>query len=48
MHWGTFILTTEPIREPEIILNDLIAKNNFEDDFFVTIKPGAILKFNIN
>ena len=48
MHWGTFILTTEPIREPVNILNDLIAKNNFDNDFFVTIKPGAILKFNIN
>jgi L-ascorbate metabolism protein UlaG (beta-lactamase superfamily) len=45
MHWGTFILTTEPIREPEIILNDLIVKNNFDDDFFITIKPGTILKF---
>jgi L-ascorbate metabolism protein UlaG (beta-lactamase superfamily) len=48
MHWGTFILTTEPIREPEIILNDLIIQNNFDDDFFVTIKPGTILKFNKN
>ena len=48
MHWGTFILTTEPIREPEIILNDLIIKNNFDDDFFITIKPGTILKFNKN
>ena len=45
MQWGTFILTTEPIREPEIILNDLIVKNNFDDDFFITIKPGTILKF---
>ena len=45
MHWGTFILTTEPIREPKIILNDLVTKNNLDDNFFVTIKPGAILKF---
>ena len=45
MHWGTFILTTEPIREPKIILNDLVTKNNLDDNFFVTIRPGAILKF---
>ena len=46
MHWGTFILTTEPIKEPEIILNELIQKSNFEEDFFVTMKPGSIIKFN--
>ena len=46
MHWGTFILTTEPIREPEVILNDLIQKSNFQEDFFVTMKPGSIIKFN--
>ena len=45
MHWGTFILTTEPIKEPKIVLNDLIKKNKLSNDFFVTIKPGAILKF---
>ena len=46
MHWGTFILTTEPIREPEVILNDLIQKSNFQEDFFITMKPGSIIKFN--
>ena len=45
MHWGTFILTTEPIKEPKIKLNDLVTKNNLADDFFITIKPGEILKF---
>ena len=45
MHWGTFILTTEPIKEPKTILNDLIKKNNLGNDFFVTVIPGAILKF---
>ena len=45
MHWGTFILTTEPIMEPKIILDDLVAKSNLDSDFFVTIKPGELIKF---
>ena len=45
MHWGTFILTIEPIREPKNLLNNLVTENNLDENFFVTIKPGAILKF---
>jgi N-acyl-phosphatidylethanolamine-hydrolysing phospholipase D len=46
MHWGTFILTTEPIEEPKVLLDKLIIVNNLEEDFFKTISPGQIYLFD--
>jgi N-acyl-phosphatidylethanolamine-hydrolysing phospholipase D len=46
MHWGTFILTTEPIEEPKQILGNLIIEYELEEDFFKTILPGDIYLFD--
>lgn len=48
MHWGTFILTTEPVKEPKTLLRDLIKDGNFNKDYFITLKPGSLFKFGLN
>ena len=44
MHWGTFVLTDEKIKEPRTLLAEALIKRQLAPDFFVAPKPGAILK----
>ena len=46
MHWGTFILTTEPTEEPRQILENLIIEKDLNKDFFSTILPGDVYLFD--
>ena len=42
MHFGTFILTTEPINEPTKELIKNMSKRGMKDDSFIIPKPGKI------
>ena len=44
MHWGTFILTDEPVLEPPVRLKETLKEQNLASDFFISPKPGEILK----
>jgi L-ascorbate metabolism protein UlaG (beta-lactamase superfamily) len=44
MHWGTFILTDEPVLEPPVRLERALVDQNLEPDFFRSPKPGEILQ----
>ncbi len=44
MHWGTFILTDEPVAEPPIRLQQAVKEQNLASDFFRSPKPGEILQ----
>ncbi len=44
MHWGTFILTDEPVAEPPIRLQQALKEQNLASDFFRSPKPGEILQ----
>jgi N-acyl-phosphatidylethanolamine-hydrolysing phospholipase D len=44
MHWGTFILTCEPIMEPKEKLQELV--KNEEPNFFVTVAHGETVVMN--
>ena len=44
MHWGTFILTDEPVLEPPVRLERALIDQNLEADFFRSPKPGEILQ----
>jgi len=44
MHWGTFILTDEPVLEPPVRLERALVDQNLEADFFRSPKPGEILQ----
>ena len=43
MHWGTFILTDEPIKEPRSVLAKLLVEKDLPEDFFIAPVPGEIL-----
>ena len=43
MHWGTFILTDEPIKEPRSVLAKLLVEKDLPEDFFIAPAPGEIL-----
>jgi L-ascorbate metabolism protein UlaG (beta-lactamase superfamily) len=43
MHWGTFVLTDEPIIEPRTMLGQVLKERNLAPDFFIAPAPGAIL-----
>ncbi|KAI9026800.1 beta-lactamase superfamily domain-containing protein, partial [Hyaloraphidium curvatum] len=43
MHWGTFILTDEPVMEPPIRLAEEAAKGGLGKDEFVVVDIGATL-----
>ena len=43
MHWGTFILTDEPVAEPPKRLAEALKTNNLDASFFRSPKPGEIL-----
>ena len=44
MHWGTFILTDEPVLEPPARLEEALKEQNLAPDFFISPKPGEILQ----
>lgn len=44
MHWGTFILTDEPVAEPPIRLQQALKEQNLASDFFSSPMPGEILQ----
>ena len=44
MHWGTFILTDEPIEEPRETLARVLSERGLPIDFFTAPKPGEILE----
>ena len=41
MHWGTFILTDEPVLEPKERLKKIVSKTNIN---FYTVEPGIIIE----
>ena len=41
MHWGTFILTDEPVLEPRDKLKKIVAETTLN---FYTVKPGDIIE----
>ena len=43
MHWGTFILSDEPILEPKEWLKNSNKKENLD---FVTVKPGELIELS--
>jgi N-acyl-phosphatidylethanolamine-hydrolysing phospholipase D len=43
MHWGTFILTDEPVLEPPVRVAADMKKRGLPDDEFVAIKHGEIV-----
>ena len=43
MHWGTFVLTDEPIKEPRTMLVQELKERNLAPDFFIAPAPGAVL-----
>jgi N-acyl-phosphatidylethanolamine-hydrolysing phospholipase D len=43
MHWGTFILTDEPVVEPPLRLVKEAARAGLEEDEFVVVKIGETL-----
>ena len=43
MHWGTFILTDEPIKQPRSQLSKELIERNLPADFFLAPTPGEIL-----
>ncbi|MFQ6610396.1 MAG: MBL fold metallo-hydrolase [Fidelibacterota bacterium] len=47
IHWGTFILTDEPITEPLVLLQEAIDKHHLSPKEFVTLKHGETRTFPI-
>jgi N-acyl-phosphatidylethanolamine-hydrolysing phospholipase D len=43
MHWGTFVLTDEPVNQPPHKLKEALAKNGKKEDEFVTINIGETM-----
>ena len=46
MHWGTFVLTDEPVNQPPQKLKETLAKNGKREEEFVTIKIGETIFSN--
>ncbi len=44
MHWGTFVLTDEPVLEPPARLKQALKDKNLALNFFISPKPGEILQ----
>jgi hypothetical protein len=44
MHWGTFILSDEPILEPKEWLKKSSKEKKLD---FITVKPGELIDFSI-
>lgn len=45
MHWGTFVLTEEPLREPPVLLADTLAARGVPPEQFRTLAVGETIMF---
>ncbi len=45
MHWGTFVLTEEPLREPPVLLADTLAARGVPPEQFRTLAVGETVRF---
>lgn len=45
MHWGTFVLTDEPILEPRDLLKQELQARNLPDSHFVTLNHGQTVQY---
>jgi N-acyl-phosphatidylethanolamine-hydrolysing phospholipase D len=43
MHWGTFVLTDEPVNQPPQKLKEALARNGKSEKEFVTINIGETM-----
>ncbi|KAG2378948.1 hypothetical protein C9374_007586 [Naegleria lovaniensis] len=43
MHWGTFILTLEPVMEPKQLLEKGLIERKLPSDYFITMKHGETI-----
>lgn len=43
IHWGTFVLTDEPVEEPPELLKKIIRSQNMNLDSFITLQHGETL-----
>jgi N-acyl-phosphatidylethanolamine-hydrolysing phospholipase D len=43
MHWGTFVLTDEPVNQPPAKLKEALSKNGRKQEEFVTVNIGETL-----
>eukprot|EP00246_Nothoceros_aenigmaticus_P002244 TRINITY_DN13062_c0_g1_i1.p1 TRINITY_DN13062_c0_g1~~TRINITY_DN13062_c0_g1_i1.p1 ORF type:complete len:361 (+),score=39.76 TRINITY_DN13062_c0_g1_i1:95-1177(+) len=46
MHWGTFVLTDEPILEPPVRLQQELSRLNLDPGVFITMKHGETRSFS--
>ena len=46
MHWGTFILTDEPVDEPPKMLKEEVKKELIDDEVFTVMKHGETIDLN--
>jgi len=44
IHWGTFILTDEPLDEPPRVISELKPKMGITDDEFIVLQHGETMK----
>ena len=40
MHWGTFLLTDEEVKEPPQLLKATLIEKSLPSEYFITLKPG--------
>jgi N-acyl-phosphatidylethanolamine-hydrolysing phospholipase D len=45
MHWGTFVLTEEPLREPPVLLADTLLARGVPEELFRTLAVGETVAF---
>ena len=44
MHWGTFMLTNEPMHQPPVYLRKAMNEQDIEDDEFKVPKQGEVIR----
>ncbi len=45
MHWGTFVLTSEPVMEPPKALEKALQEANLPENSFITLPIGGVQKY---
>ena len=48
MHWGTFILTDEPVDEPPLKLEEELALRSLDGNVFITMIHGQTISLGEN